>query len=90
LQLSPETADIINASNLDYNAGVNDETALLSALKNSEPDSVVMRGSALWFLLILMTIDWSTKHYHLPVSEKIISMIQPADWRKSLIWMARS
>jgi hypothetical protein len=56
LQLSPETADIINASNLDYNAGANnDETALLSALKNSEPDSVVMRGSALWFLLILMT-----------------------------------
>ncbi len=34
LQLSPETADIINASNLDYNAGANnDETALLSALK---------------------------------------------------------
>ncbi|WP_185290494.1 RHS repeat protein [Chryseobacterium lactis] len=34
LQLSPETADIINASNLDFNAGVNnDETALLSALQ---------------------------------------------------------
>lgn len=34
LQFSPETADMINASNMDFNAGVNnDETALLSSLQ---------------------------------------------------------